>query len=97
MSNTNTNCIIHPNLLTGIAVVGVVVISIGLINVFYVTEEINNLSTQLSDLRCNYVRICVPIALFTPGLVSWHTYLLYTLNLPLSVNQVKQSLPTCML
>jgi len=55
MTNTNTNCIIHPNLLTGIAVVGeVVVISIGLINVIsYVTEKINNLSTQLSDLRCN--------------------------------------------
>jgi len=53
---SNTKCIIHPNLLTGIAVVGgVVVISIGLINVVsYVTEKINNLSTQLSDLKCNY-------------------------------------------
>jgi len=59
MSNTNTNCITHPNLLTGIAVVGgVVVKSIGLIDVLsYVTEKINNLSTQLTDLRCNYRNI----------------------------------------
>jgi len=56
MSNTNMKCIRHPNLLTGIAVVGgIVVISIGLINVVsYVKENINNLSKQLSDLRCNY-------------------------------------------
>jgi len=59
MSNTNTSCIRHPNLFTGVAVVGgVVVISIGLINVVsYVTEKINNLSTQLTDLRCNYRKI----------------------------------------
>jgi len=55
MSNTKTNCISHPNLLTGIADVGVAVISIGLINVVHdVTEKINNLFTQLTDLRCNY-------------------------------------------
>jgi len=48
---SNTKCI-----LTSIAVVGgVVVISIGLIKfVSYVTKKINNLSTQLSDLRFNY-------------------------------------------
>jgi len=53
---SNTKCITHPNLLTGIAVVWVVVVlSIGIINVVsYVTEKINNLSTQLSDLRCNF-------------------------------------------
>jgi len=53
---SNTKYIIHPYLLTGIAVAGgVVVISIGLINVVsYVTEKINNLSTQLTDFRCNY-------------------------------------------
>jgi len=59
MSNPNTNCIRHPNLLTVIAIVGgVVVISIGITNVVsYVTEKISNLSTQLTDLRCNYRKI----------------------------------------
>jgi len=38
--------------LTGIAVVGVVVISIGIINVVsYVTEKINNLSTHTYRLK----------------------------------------------
>jgi len=46
----------HPKLVVGLAVVGgVIIVSVGVINILSsATEKINNLTTQLSDLRSNY-------------------------------------------